>query len=87
MNKINEILEGWGNVIKDKFNMLDPDIKKLSTTRLYHCNKCPIRVKNSCSRQLSGISVKTKQIKHGCGCNIAAKTLSPSSKCPLEKWQ
>lgn len=86
MSKINEILQGWGNVIKDRFNAVDINTKALSVKRLVICDNCDIRSGNSCSTSNSGKDILTGDIKTGCGCNISAKTLSPSSKCPLSKW-
>ena len=50
------------------------------------CNPCPLRQGNTCSPQIMGYHVITNERKSGCGCNISAKTLSPSSQCPLGKW-
>jgi len=86
MGKINEILDGWGNLIKDQFNTLDSDIKSLSEERLEICNDCDLRSGNMCSPLKYGIHVETQEIKSGCGCNLSAKTLSTWSKCPLGKW-
>lgn len=86
MGKINEILDGWGNLIKDQFNALDSDIKELSESRLEKCNQCDLRVGNLCSPLKFGINIETNEIKSGCGCNLSAKTLSEWSKCPLGKW-
>lgn len=86
MSKIIEIIEGWGNVIKDQFDAVDPVTKEVSKKRLLECNTCDIRVGNTCSPNKWGINILTEQRAKGCGCNIAAKTLSPSSQCPLGKW-
>ena len=86
MSQIQEILEGWGNVIKDQFNAVDPATKMLSKTRLLECEPCPIRQGNVCSPSIYGYHIKTNERKNGFGCNISAKTLSPSSSCPLGKW-
>jgi hypothetical protein len=93
---ISEILNGWGNQIKDEFGILEPQIKKEAEKRLLICNTCPLRSKNSCSGSLKGKAVKNfvyqTQIRekgveyYGCGCNLAAKTKSPLSDCPLGKW-
>jgi hypothetical protein len=84
--KIVEIIEGWGNVIKDQFNAVDPVTKAVSKKRLLECNSCGLRQGNTCSPQIYGYHIITNERKNGCGCNIAAKTLSPSSQCPLGKW-
>jgi len=85
-SQILQILEGWGNVIKDKFDAVDIVTKDLSKKRLLECNPCPIRQGNSCSTNIYGYHIKTNERKRGCGCNISAKTLSRSSQCPLGKW-
>lgn len=86
MSKIVEIIEGWGNVIKDQFNAVDPVTKAVSQKRLLECEPCSLRQGNTCSPQIYGYHIITNERKNGCGCNIAAKTLSPSSQCPLGKW-
>ena len=86
MSKITEILEGWGNVIKDNFNAVDPQTKELSKKRLIHCDSCNLRQGSSCSTTIFGYHVITNERTNGCGCNISAKTLSRSSQCPLGKW-
>lgn len=84
--KIYEILNGWANVVKDEFGILDDDTKKLSQSRLVECNGCSMRDKNTCSTDRWDFNVRTGVLTNGCGCNIAAKTMSPSSSCPLSKW-
>lgn len=94
--QILEILQGWGNHFKDEFNLLPKDIKNISEKRLLICNTCPLRVDNSCSSRKKGKVVKTfiynqkirnqGELHKGCGCNLAAKTKSLLSDCPLGKW-
>lgn len=86
MIKIDQILTGWANLIKDNFNKLDHDIKKISEERLFVCNDCDIRLGNVCDPRKIGNHVLTGELKRGCGCNIAAKSLAKNSKCPLGKW-
>lgn len=86
MSQIREILEGWGNVIKDQFDAVDPVTKAVSKKRLLKCEPCDIRQGNTCHPNRSGLNELTGKIAYGCGCNISAKTLSPSSMCPLGKW-
>jgi hypothetical protein len=83
---IRDIIEGWANVVKDRFNQLDPDTKRLSEDRLLLCDSCDIRTGNTCDPRKKGEHVATGQLVGGCGCNISAKTLSTNSKCPLGKW-
>jgi len=86
MSQLREILEGWGNVIKDQFNAVDPVTKAVSKKRLELCDPCGLRQGNTCSPQIYGYHVITEKRVNRCGCNISAKTLSPSSQCPLGKW-
>tara|TARA_B100000925_G_C21946639_1_gene447077 strand:- start:914 stop:1174 length:261 start_codon:yes stop_codon:yes gene_type:complete len=86
VSQIREILEGWGNVIKDQFDAVDPVTKAISKKRLQFCDDCSLRHGNTCSPQIYGYHVITNERKNGCGCNISAKTLSPTSQCPLGKW-
>lgn len=83
---INHIIEGWANVVKDKFNVLDPETKDMAALRMGNCDVCYIRTNNTCDPKKSGMNLATGKIEKGCGCNIAAKTMSPHSKCPLGKW-
>jgi hypothetical protein len=86
MSKLNEIINGWANVVKDRIGTLDPNIKQMAENRLLLCNVCHMRINNTCSPKNIGINEITKVETKGCGCNISAKTLSPESKCPLSKW-
>ena len=86
MGKLNEILDGWGNVIKSNFGLLDEQTRQLSESRLIHCNSCVIRSGNTCDPHKVIFNENTNKMVKGCGCNIAAKTLSRSSKCPAGKW-
>ena len=86
MSQIKQILEGWGTVIKDQFKAVDPVTKAISQKRLQFCDDCSLRQGNTCSPQIYGYHIITNERKNGCGCNISAKTLSPSSQCPLGKW-
>lgn len=91
-----EILQGWGNQLRDEFDVLPKEIKNLSEKRLSICNTCSLRTDNTCSVKKRGKAVKTFVYKGqmrtkgteytGCGCNLAAKTKSVISSCPLGKW-
>jgi hypothetical protein len=83
---VEHIITGWANVVKDKFNILDPATKNMAADRMQLCNMCYLRTGNTCDPSKGGMNLKTGKIEKGCGCNIAAKTLSPQSKCPLAKW-
>lgn len=98
MSTISNILEGWGNSIKDKFNILDnPPLKAKSEKRLLICDTCSLRDGNSCSKKREGIcnvDFKYKnelrfkgKIYKGCGCSLSAKALCEDCSCPLGKWE
>jgi hypothetical protein len=83
---IEHIITGWANVVKDKFNVLDPATKDMAAHRMQLCNMCYLRTANTCDPSKGGMNLITGKVEKGCGCNIAAKTMSPHSKCPLAKW-
>ena len=87
MSKINEILTGWANSIKDRFNNLNPEIKDISDKRLNICNECSMRNGSICDPRRHSNNVVTGKLTRGCGCNLLAKTMSPLSTCPLSKWE
>jgi len=86
MGKLNEILDGWGNLIKSNFGLLDEKYRLMAEKRLILCNSCPIRTNNTCDPNKMILNKKNNQMVSGCGCNISAKTLSPQSQCPAGKW-
>lgn len=86
MSQIVNILEGWGNILRSTFGLLDEESQRLSAERLYHCDTCDMRTHNTCDTAKYGYHIKTGKRVHGCGCNIAAKTLSRGSECPIGKW-
>jgi len=70
MGSINDILEGWGNLI------LRPEHNsELVSSRILVCNDCPIRTGVMCDKR-----------KGGCGCVIVAKVRVEESGCPKGKW-
>lgn len=83
---VNQILTGWGNLVKSHFVELKPELKAQSANRLLICNSCDMRNGGTCNPSKTGIHVKTGQEVRGCGCRLAAKALSPGSVCPLGKW-
>ena len=84
--QINQILEGWGNLIKNKLNVLHPPVKAVAEIRLKHCDACSIRKNNICDPNGIINHIITKKPVKGCGCNIAAKTLAMQAQCPAGKW-
>jgi|TARA_B110000908_G_C10097121_1_gene376843 hypothetical protein len=85
-SQINQIFTGWANYVKNKFDILSPEIKVLSESRLLECDACHMRSGHQCDPRKKGKHVKSGNTVNGCGCNIAAKTMSPGSICPLGKW-
>ena len=83
---LNQILTGWGNYIKSHFTSLEPELQMQGEWRLSICHKCDMRNGGTCSTQKEGQHVVTGEMVRGCGCRLAAKALSPSSRCPLGKW-
>lgn len=86
MGQLKEILDGWGNVVKDKFGTLNEEIKIMAQIRLEQCNTCSNRNGNMCDPTRKIKHIVTEQMVRGCGCNLTAKTLSPDSECPAGKW-
>jgi hypothetical protein len=86
MGQLSEILDGWGNLIKSNFGLLGEEYRLMAEERLLHCNACPIRTDNTCDPNKMILNERTNQMVKGCGCNIAAKTLSRQSQCPASKW-
>jgi len=86
MLKLKDILEGWGNYVKDKLNLLDPAIKQIAKHRLLICDDCELRSFQICSPSKKGKHIETGEMVSGCGCGLPAKTLVPTAKCPLGKW-
>ena len=83
---VEQILTGWGNLVKSHFVDLEPNLKAESEKRLTTCNSCDMRNGGTCSPNKTGIHVITGEEVRGCGCRLAAKALSPGSVCPLGKW-
>ena len=84
--QLNNILTGWANLVKNKFGLLDENTKRIASIRLVHCNVCPVRKNNVCDPNSQIKNQITGEFVKGCGCNIAAKALSPASQCPAAKW-
>ncbi len=83
---INNIINGWGNLIKDKFGLLDNQTRAIATKRLTICNGCNIRSNGICNPTKNTININSGKVVKGCGCVIAAKTLDTASYCPAGKW-
>ena len=83
---INNIINGWGNLIKDKFGLLDEQTKAMSTKRLMICNDCKMRSIGVCDPMKRTFNIKTGKLVTGCGCLITAKSMDFRSVCPAGKW-
>jgi hypothetical protein len=81
-----QIIEGWSNYFKSKFNALDPKLKNLSELRLQICAECPVRTGSLCDPMKKGIHLESGFEERGCGCHLSAKSMSTSASCPLGKW-
>ena len=88
MSKAYQIINGWSNLLKSTFNVLDIQTKKISEERLSHCRTCDLMVNNICSSSKKGYHVVTGVLTSGCGCPVRSKSMSmrPDTKCPLGKW-
>ena len=84
---INQIINGWANLLKDKLGLLDPKFKEVAELRLMNCHKCHIRDGLICSPNRKGINIVTGKLTKGCGCVITAKVMAEDSFCPLLKWK
>lgn len=74
MGKLNEIAEGWANLI------LKPKaVENIAKARLNICNTCQWNSKFHESKRPDVHCTK-------CGCTIAAKVRSMESECPIAKW-
>ena len=83
---LKEILDGWGNLVKQKFGLVDAQTEEIAKLRLLVCDTCDLRLGQICNPAKTGLDVLTNETKSGCGCVIPAKVLSLDSSCPLNKW-
>ncbi|MFA5396449.1 MAG: hypothetical protein WC346_10625 [Methanogenium sp.] len=72
--KLEEILRGWGKLVKIKFikNDLSEKEKEIVAERLKTCNTCPNRTR--------------LYICKSCGCFLPAKVVLMNQKCIENKW-
>jgi len=83
---INQVIEGWTNLLKSKFGNLDSELFELSKKRIIICNSCQLFKNNVCDRNNMIPHEKTGEMVCGCGCILAAKTLCKECVCPAGKW-
>jgi len=88
MSKLQEIFNGWGNYVRDEFNVLPPKVKIMAEMRLNLCHTCILRSGNKCNNNKTAIHIITGNAVTGCGCYLSAKALSTNihTKCPMGKW-
>lgn len=86
MSKLKEITEGWFNYAKKELGLLDLQTAEVAEKRLKICSTCKIRTGDRCDSTKGGIS-KYNKFTYGCGCPLIPKSLSPSSRCPLDYWE
>lgn len=88
IEQVGEIATGYTNYLLGRE-------QELSEKRMAICRECPLYNKDTdrCDSK-RGINTKTgelvylpgKDVVMGCSCKLAAKTKSPSSKCPRGIW-
>ena len=91
MSNYTEIIEGWNNYI-----FPNKKVEYIAKTRALICAECPLYSIGICNPLKKGKVVKDFTYENsirkegeeysGCGCPIATKTRSLSSKCPLGKF-
>ncbi len=69
---IRQIQEGFTNLTKKKLGMEQKEIELMAQKRMDICNPCEHKTpRGRCAE---------------CGCVLSAKTRSPTSSCPINKW-
>lgn len=97
MGKLKEIAQGFLNLVLKKLGILKASTQTEAERRQSICDSCPLNVKGFCSTSKTGkvkedfmyLGNKRKkdEVYAGCGCFLAAKTLSVgSTDCPLNYW-
>ena len=73
MSKVNEIADGFKNILRSKIGLTSEEEEVLFKTRREVCNACPMNNNNlTCSK---------------CGCVLAAKVRAINTTCPNGLWQ
>lgn len=72
-NQLQQILDGYTNLLRAKFNNLDENTIAIAKERYTICLSCPYRntLLDNCKR---------------CGCYLPAKTRTLGASCPIGKW-
>jgi hypothetical protein len=97
INQMNDIQDGFVNVLKAKLGTLEESIAEEGLRRFKICEFCPIRIENKCSSKKQGIvkesfyyygELRNKGDKfNGCSCNLHSKVLSKLADCPGNFWK
>ncbi len=96
INQAKDIKDGFKNLLLSKLGLLSEDIVEEGLRRAAICSGCPLLLNEICNSNMEGTVVKDfvyygKTFKKGdknkgCGCSMKSKWLSPSAKCPLNKF-
>lgn len=72
MSKVEEIANGFKNILKSKLNLTTEEEEELFSTRKKVCDACHFNKNNlTCS---------------SCGCVLSAKVKSVKTECPEKYW-
>lgn len=71
MNKLQQIADGYKNLLRSKANLTTEDEEKLFAARKEICDECQPDNKNTCN---------------ACGCLLAAKIRCINCTCPNKLW-
>lgn len=92
LKNLREIYDGWKN---DAFPT--DDILELAEKRAKVCAGCPMNNEGTCdnTRKMPAVvdfiyqeeQRQANKIYRGCNCPLDKKTKSPTSKCPVGKWE
>ncbi len=55
---LNQMIDGWSNLLKSKFGEVDPRLLKLSQYRISICGNCELFKNYMCSRNSTTMHVK-----------------------------
>lgn len=87
MLNISNILRGHLNELLSELGLASKELEALAEKRLAICSSCSLRDGNRCSPDRTSINIDTQLETRGCGCRLSAKTLDPTSACPLGLWK
>ncbi len=80
------IIKGWYyKLVKKKLNIIPYDVLQQASVRKSFCDECPLNTNGWCDSSKEAEDINGT-IVNGCGCELEAKQLSPSSFCPRLFW-